>query len=92
MGAQTPFPGAPLQNVGQFHDIVPDQRIVEAGHMSLNGNPISVALITFEFHDDGAGTHLVCTHQAVFFEGSDGPQMRKGGWEALLDQVGQALD
>jgi uncharacterized protein YndB with AHSA1/START domain len=91
MGSHTPFPGAPLVNEGVFHDIIPDRRIVEAAHMSLNGARISVSLLTFEFHDDGQGTRLVCTHQGVFFEGADGPQMRKGGWEALLDRVSGAL-
>ena len=92
MGPSTPFPGAPLTNDGAFHNIVDGRRIVEAAHMSLNGNPISVSLLTFEFHDDGDGTRLVCTHQGVFFENADGPQMRKGGWEILLDRVAQALD
>ena len=40
--------------------------------------------------EDG-GTRLVLTHQAVFYEGADGPEMRKGGWEKLLDQLGAGL-
>ena len=27
----------------------------------------------------------------VFYEGADGPEMRKGGWQALLDRLGQAM-
>lgn len=92
MGASTPFPGAPLTNEGAFHNIVDGRRIVEAVHMSLNGNPISVSLLTFEFHDDGEGTRLVCTHQGVFFQGGDGPRMRKDGWTVLLQRLAQALD
>ncbi|HET6970432.1 MAG TPA: SRPBCC domain-containing protein [Phenylobacterium sp.] len=92
MGANTPFPGAPLVTEGQFHNIVDGRRIVESARMSLNGNPISVSLLTFEFHDDGEGTRLVCIHQGVFFEGSDGPKMRKGGWEVLLDRMARTLD
>jgi hypothetical protein len=34
----------------------------------------------------------VFTHQAAFFEGADGPQMREHGWRYLLDAVSGALD
>jgi len=30
-------------------------------------------------------------HYLMFYEGADGPQMRKGGWEKLLDALGDAL-
>ena len=32
-------------------------------------------------------TLLVLTHQAVFFEGADGPKLRQAGWRALLDRL-----
>jgi hypothetical protein len=32
------------------------------------------------------GTDLIFTHQAVFFEGADGPEMREGGWRRLLEK------
>ncbi|MBW8812215.1 MAG: SRPBCC domain-containing protein [Caulobacterales bacterium] len=92
MGASTPFPGAPLASEGAFHDIVDGRRIVEAAHMSLDGAPMSVSLLTFEFHDDGDGTRLVCVHQGVFFENADGPKMRRGGWEVLFERLAQALN
>ena len=34
---------------------------------------------------------MVFTHQAAFFEGSDGPQMRKAGWEAILSRLDRAV-
>jgi len=37
------------------------------------------------------GTDLLFTHQAAFFEGSDGPEMRKGGWEKLLTNLDSEL-
>ena len=52
---------------------------------------ISSSLVTFEFQPTAAGVDVVCTHQAAFYEGADGPQMRKGGWEKLLDALGDAL-
>ena len=91
MGDQTPFPGATLANSGTFEDIVENVRVVLATSQTLAGRRITTSLITFELFDDGDGTRLVFTHQACFYEGSGGPDMRKGGWNFLLDRLGQAL-
>jgi uncharacterized protein YndB with AHSA1/START domain len=91
MGPGTPVAGKELASASRFLDIVPDTRVVSAQTMSLDGRSISAALITIELLPDGDGTDLTLTHQAAFFEGSDGPQMRRGGWESLLDRLGQAL-
>lgn len=90
-GADTPFPGAILTNEGQFHDVVPERRIVTASHMAIEGKPISVALVTIELSPSGTGTDVTCIFQGVFFEGADGPEMRKGGWETMFDRLGQTL-
>ena len=90
-GPDTPFPGAELTNDGIYHDIVPEQRIVSSSHMSLAGRRISVALVTIELTPEGDGTAVTCTFQGAFFEGSDGPEMRKGGWEKLFDRLGENL-
>ena len=91
MGADTPFPGVVLSSVGVFQDIVDNERIVQAATMSLGGRRISSALMTFAFMADGDGTRLTFTHQAAFYEGSDGPQMRKGGWQALFASLDRSL-
>ena len=92
MDASTPFPGAVLSTEGRIEDIVPDRRVVTTSTMSLAGRRISTSLETFELSPavDGA-CDLVFTHQAVFYPGSDGPQMRRGGWEALLQRLGDSL-
>jgi uncharacterized protein YndB with AHSA1/START domain len=90
-GPDTPFPGAELTNDGIYHDIVPEQRIVSSSHMSLAGRRVSVALVTIELTPEGDGTDVTCTFQGAFFEGSDGPEMRKGGWEKLFDRLGENL-
>src|SRR6185369_16970549 len=82
----TPFPGVIVENAGSHKEIVKDSRIVLESSMTLGGKCISVVLVTFEFQTDGNGTKLVLTHQGVFFEGADGPQMREMGWKALLDR------
>ena len=92
MGAATPFPGAVLSREGRIEDIVPDRRVVTTSTMSLAGRRISTSLETFELSPAADGAcDLVFTHQAVFYPGSDGPQMRRGGWEILLQRLGDSL-
>ncbi len=82
-----PFPGVALSNEGSYHDIVPNQRIVTASTMALGDKRISASLLTFEFSQTEGGTDLIFTHQGAFFEGSDGPQIREGGWRHLFEQL-----
>jgi uncharacterized protein YndB with AHSA1/START domain len=91
MGDETPFPGASLTNEGRFEDIVPGVRVVIATSMTLAGRRISSSLITFELVDNGGSTDLILTHQGAFYENSGGPEMRKGGWETLLDRLDRAI-
>lgn len=91
MDESTPFPGSVLANEGVYQDIVPGQRVVLATSMTLAGRRISCSLITVELAKSDGGTKMTLTHQAAFFEGSGGPQMRKGGWEHLLDLFGKVL-
>jgi uncharacterized protein YndB with AHSA1/START domain len=91
MGPDTPFEGVELANDEYFHNIVPNRRIVSAATMTIGGSPISVALMTIELVPTDSGTDLICTHQAVFLEGADGPEMREHGWNALFDRLGAIL-
>ena len=91
LGPDTPFEGVEIVNEEQFHDIVPDRRIVSASTMSLGGRRFSVSLVTIELIATETGTDLVCIHQGVFFEGADGPEMREAGWRALFDKLASAL-
>ena len=52
----------------------------------------SVAIVSIELEAAGDGCRLVMTHQAIYFERTDGPQMREHGWRVLLDAVEGALD
>jgi uncharacterized protein YndB with AHSA1/START domain len=91
MGDTTPFPGVPLTNVGVFHDIVPGERIVSSSTMSLGDKRVSVSLVTVELLPTDTGTDLIFTHQAAFFEGSGGPQMREQGWQHLFERLAREL-
>lgn len=86
-----PIDGALLENYTTFQDIVPDQRIVTAYAMLVNGARISASLATFEFIPNTQGTTLLFTDQAAFFENSDGAEMRKAGWTKLIDSLANFL-
>jgi uncharacterized protein YndB with AHSA1/START domain len=83
--------GVALVNESTYQDIVPDRRIVTTSAMTVGGARISVALVTIELSPADGGTTLLLTHQAAFFEGSDGPRRREGGWHALLDKLATEL-
>lgn len=90
-GPSSPFPGLTMTNESRYLDIVPGGRIIMAYTMAIGDRRISVSLATIEFFSQGSGTRLVFTDQGAYFEGSDGVQMREGGWAKLLDSMGQAL-
>jgi uncharacterized protein YndB with AHSA1/START domain len=92
LGEQTPFPGVAIETQSVFQEIVPGQAIVFSSAMSLGGKRISVALVTLEFAAVEAGTTLTVTHQAVFFEGSDGPVLREAGWNQQLDKLTATIE
>jgi uncharacterized protein YndB with AHSA1/START domain len=91
MGPGTPVAGRTIVNETVYEDIVPARRIVTAYRLSMDGQPFSVSLATLELLQDGASTHLILTHQGAYFEGADGPEMRKGGWESLLGKLVKEL-
>jgi uncharacterized protein YndB with AHSA1/START domain len=90
--AGTPFAGTKLASDGIHLDIVSESRIVLAADMRFADRRISCALITFAFVPEGEGTLLILTHQAAFFEGADGPEIREAGWRELLDRLEAELE
>ncbi len=76
-----------------YHDIVPDERIVYAYRMTLDGKPMSSSLATIEIRPHGDGTHLTVTEYGVYFDGfaEDGHRMREHGTNWLMDQLGASL-
>lgn len=87
----TPIPGAVFTNDTIYQDIVPNCRVVFTSTMSLDDKHISASLATIELLPTDKGTNLICTHQGAFFEGSDGPERRKDGWEKLLNNLTKEL-
>ena len=87
----TPIQGMTITNVSAYQDIVPNHRVVTTSTMSLGETPMSVMLATVELRQTEKGTDLIFTHQAVFLEAADGPEMRKRGWEKLFDNLAKEL-
>jgi uncharacterized protein YndB with AHSA1/START domain len=86
-----PVDGAICTNESTYLDIVPDSRIVLAYTMAMGEKRFSASLATFEMLPADAGTRLIFTEQVAFFEGADGPEMRKDGWRLLLERLASEL-
>ena len=76
----------------RYYDIVPDERIVLAYDMDLDGRRISVSLATIEFKSAGKGTKLIFTEQGAFLDGYDSVADREHGTRELLDSLGRELE
>ena len=83
--------GPETRNETIYLDIVPDRRIVMAYTMAIDGANISASLGTVEFEAIAARTRLIYTEQAAFFEGADGPPLRRHGWVDLLEALAATL-
>lgn len=92
MKVGTPIAGAVLTWAQTFQDLVENRRIVFTQTLDRDDRRISCAVVTVEFVASSSGCRLVLTHQAAFFEGADGPQMRKMGWQVLIDNLGRELE
>ena len=91
LNSRSPFPGVVIATEGSYQDIVTNRRVVMTSTMTFGDRRISAALITIEMRPSNGGTNLICTHQAVFFEGADGPQIREMGWRKLFESLAREL-
>lgn len=86
-----PVAGQLCRNDSWYLDIVPDQRIVTAYNMTLGESCISSSLSTVELTFSNGKTLLKFTEQAAFYDGADGAEMRRQGWQFLLEQLAKEL-
>lgn len=77
--------------VGTYTDIVPNERIVYAYDMWVNGAHLSTSVTTIAFEETAAGTHLTFTEQGVFLDDHDNAAQREAGTSSLLDALGASL-
>lgn len=86
------FKGGPLiTNDTVFQNIVPNERIIIAYWMTIDGNPISTSQATMEFRAEGKNTRLVFTEQDAFLDGHDNAAQREAGTRELLEALDKEL-
>jgi uncharacterized protein YndB with AHSA1/START domain len=74
-----------------YWDVVPDERIVYAYEMHVDGRKISVSLATIEIKPAGTGARLVLTEQGAFLDGYDDAGSRERGTVELIERLGASL-
>ncbi|HEY3643890.1 MAG TPA: SRPBCC family protein [Gammaproteobacteria bacterium] len=74
-----------------YLDIVPEQRIIYAYDMHLDGKHISVSLATLQFVTDGTGSKLTITEQGAFLDGYDDAGSREKGTRGLMERIADSL-
>lgn len=87
-----PTDGPDVSFDGEIHDIVPNERIVNAYQMHLDDKRISVSLATVQFEAVDGGTRMTYTEQGAFLDGFDNPAQREEGTAELLDVLGGFLE
>ncbi len=84
--------GAAISNETVYHDISENERIVFSYRMAINGVTMSISLATVEITPHAGGSRVTYTEQGAFLPNADGPEMRKAGWDNLLDQLAAELE
>ena len=86
-------PGGPVYTYeSQFHDIIPEQRIVYTYEMFAEETRMSVSVATVQFHNHDVTTQLILTEQGVFLDGHDTVAQREEGTRSLLDSLAAVLN
>ena len=86
-----PVAGKQITSIGRFQEIVPNERIVAARTLALEGKCFSAAQVTFELLPAKDGADLIFTHQGAYFEMPDGPKLLEVGWRTLMDKLATEL-
>lgn len=71
----------------RYHVIAPNDRLVYAYDMHIDGVHLSVSLATVSFEPQGDGTKMIYTEQAVYLLGEDGAASRRDGTAAQFDRL-----
>jgi uncharacterized protein YndB with AHSA1/START domain len=83
--------GKEIRNMGRYLEIVPNEHIVTASTMALEGKCFSASQVTYELVPTKDGTDLIFTHQGAYFDMPDGPKMLEAGWRAVMDKLAAEL-
>ena len=83
--------GVDLVARSEYHDIVPDERIVYTTALFTDEVLSTVSLTTVRFARDGDGTRLVLTEQGTFLDDQEQPEWREQGTGDWLDALGRQV-
>lgn len=83
--------GPPMTYDGIYFDIVADERVVFAYHMTIDGAALSSSLASMELIAEGDGTRLRYTEHAMYLDGNDQSDGRREGCEGLLERLATEL-
>ena len=83
--------GVDLIAKSEYHDIVPDERIVYTTALFTGEILSTVSLTTVRFDEDGDGTRLVLTEQGTFLDDQEQPKWREQGTGDWLDALGRQV-
>ena len=75
--------------ITDYHDIVPDRRIIFTETINGPENREGVSLVSVSFEDAGGGTKLVVTLQTVAVDGSSLLEEVVYGWDAALANLAE---
>ncbi|MFO0729107.1 MAG: SRPBCC domain-containing protein [Myxococcota bacterium] len=77
--------------VAKYFEIIPDQRIVYAYEMFVDGRRISISLATIEILAEGDHTRMVVTEMGAYNDGQDAATSREQGTNFLMDKLGASI-
>ena len=83
--------GPVMTNDTVYQEIAPNERIITAYTMTIDGAPISASLATIEFQKRGSGTRLRFTEQGAHLDGHDDIAGRKAGTRELYEALDREL-
>jgi len=74
-----------------YHDVIPNERLIYSYVMHLDDKKISVSLATMQLKAEGGKTTLKVSEQGAFLDGYDDAGSREHGTGHLLDALGASL-
>ena len=74
-----------------YHDVIPNERLIYSYVMHLNDKKISVSLATVQLSFNDGKTTVKVTEQGAFLDGYDDAGSREHGTGHLLDALGHSL-
>lgn len=86
-------PGADVvvTNDSVYMNVIENERLVFAYHMTVAGKPISASLATAEFRAEGEGTRVIYTEQGAFFDDPGQIPGREEGTREMLEALAAEL-